>query len=290
MIIARITSGLGNQLFQYALARSLALRNDTSLCFDLSYYRQAYETDTVRAFRLDRFDIEYTALNASPYRYVSKGTRLLPNRTLKPWFEFVKERQFHFDPGVFEAQAKFVTLDGFWQSARYFADYETIIRKELTFNRPTGPVFETYKEEIDGSEHPISLHIRRGDYVSHPEFSQSFGFVGLDYYRAAIAYVIQRLPTARFFIFSDEPDWVSQHLVLDYPHCFVTSTGSDADLDDLQLMSLCRHHIIANSSFSWWGAWLNADAGKLVITPHAWFRNKPDWNTIDLIPATWLRL
>lgn len=290
MIVARITSGLGNQLFQYALGRSLALRNKTALYFDLSYYKQRYETDTPRAFKLNQFTIDYKLLQSSPYRYVSKATKLLPSRTLKPLVNWVSEPHFHADPSVLDANARFITLDGFWQSERYFEDYEAVIRHELTFRRDAGATFEAYRREIEQSEQPISVHIRRGDYVTHPEFSQSFGFVGVDYYRSAIARLTAQFPAARLFVFSDDPAWVREHLTPDAPFVFVNNTGPDADLDDLQLMSLCKHHIIANSSFSWWGAWLNADKRKVVIAPDRWFKNKPDWNTKDLLPPTWLRL
>ena len=290
MIITRITSGLGNQLFQYALGRSLALQHKTSLYFDLSYYRQAYETDTLRAFKLDRFNIDYEVLNNSPYLYVSKFTKLLPNRTLKPLFRFVQEKHFHFDAGVRKASAAFVTLDGFWQSERYFGENEPIIRQDLQFNRETGDTFARYKTEIAQSQQPVSLHIRRGDYVNHPEFSKSFGFLGLDYYQAAIALLKSRFASFKLFIFSDDPEWVRENLITDVDYTLVVNTGADADLDDLHLMSLCSHHVIANSSFSWWGAWLNADPDKVVIAPKTWFRNKPDWNTADLVPTSWLRV
>jgi hypothetical protein len=288
MIITRITSGLGNQLFQYALGRTLALRDNTSLYFDLSYYLQAYETDTVRTFKLDRFSINYQVLNTSPYLYVSKFTRLLPNRSLKPVFAFVQEKQFHYDPLVNQMKSQFVTLDGFWQSERYFAGQADVIRRELMFRRTPGPAFSEYQHLIGQAETPISLHIRRGDYVNHPEFSQSFGFVGLDYYQRATAKLLGQYPNGHFFVFSDDPAWVQENLNLTTAHTFVMNTGPDADVDDLQLMSQCQHHIIANSSFSWWGAWLNPNPAKTVIAPRTWFRNKPDWQTTDLIPSAWL--
>jgi hypothetical protein len=290
MIITRITSGLGNQLFQYAVGRSLALQNKTSLYFDLSYYRQSYETDTLRAFKLDRFNIEYEVLNTSPYVYVSKFTKLLPHRTLKPLFRFVQEKQFHFDARVTKASAAFVTLDGFWQSERYFGENEPLIRQDLQFTCATGETFARYQAEIEQHQYPVSMHIRRGDYVNHPEFSKSFGFLGLDYYRVAIALLRERFSTFKLFIFSDDPEWVRENLLTDADYTLVVNTGADADLNDLQLMSLCRHHVIANSSFSWWGAWLNADPDKVVIAPKIWFRDKPDWNTADLVPTSWLRV
>ncbi|QIP11503.1 alpha-1,2-fucosyltransferase [Spirosoma aureum] len=290
MVIARISGGLGNQLFQYALGRSLALRNNTSLYFDLSYYKFEYETDTPRKFKLYPFSIDYTLLDTSPYLYLSKATKLLPNRTFRPIFEFLLEEQFHVEPRVFDAKARFIILDGCWQSESYFGDCTEMIRKELTFNRQTGETFAAYKTEIEQTDVPISVHIRRGDYVTHPEFSQSFGFLGLDYYQKAIPQLTNRFPNAKLFIFSDDPDWVKQNLALAMPHEFVANAGPDADLDDLQLMGLCHHHIIANSSFSWWGAWLNPRKDKVVIAPGQWFKNKPTWNTKDLIPANWLRI
>ena len=289
MVITKITSGLGNQLFQYALGRQLAVQNHTHLWFDLRYYHQTYETDTPRHFKLDRFRIDYDVLDSSPWLYVSKATRLLPGRSLQPFFDTRKEQQFHLDPGILLAKAAFITLDGFWQSESYFIDSEAVIRKELTFSRTVGPHFDQYRQQIEQATTPVSVHIRRGDYVNHPEFSQSFGALGLDYYEAAMARISKQFPNSSLFVFSDDPDWVQQHMPFDLPHVFVVNTGADADVDDLHLMSLCHHHLIANSSFSWWGAWLNPRLEKVVIAPKQWFSNKP-WNTDDLTPKAWMRL
>lgn len=290
MVIGRITSGLGNQLFQYALARTLALRNHTSLYLDLSYYKQTYATNTPRTFKLDRFNVRYERLETSPYVYLSKATKLLPNRSLKPFAQFVREPHFHFGRAVLEAKAKLIVLEGFWQSERYFGECASVIRDELSFKRQVGPAFDSYRRMIQQAELPISIHIRRGDYVTHPEFSQSFGFVGLAYYQQAIRMITNRFPSATLFVFSDDMDWVRHNLSLNLPHVFVNNTGADADVDDLESISLCHHHVIANSSFSWWGAWLNPRADKVVVAPNQWFKNKPDWNTRDLVPPGWLRL
>jgi hypothetical protein len=289
MVIAKITSGLGNQLFQYALGRHLANQNNTSLWLDLRYYQRTYETDTPRQFKLDRFSIDYNLLDFSPWLYVSKATRLLPNRSLRYIVDTRKEQYFHVDPSISKAKAPFIALDGFWQSERYFAPSEAIIRRELTFNHPTGQTFERYQQLIGQAQTPISVHIRRGDYVSHPEFSGSFGTLKPDYYQAAINQLSEQFPTATLFIFSDDLGWVQQNMRFDLPHVFVENSGDDADLDDLQLMSLCHHHVIANSSFSWWGAWLNPRPNKVVIAPKQWFLNKP-LDVKDLIPQNWLRL
>ncbi len=289
MIITKITSGLGNQLFQYALGRHLAIQNNTRLWFDLRYYHKTYETDTPRHFKLDRFTIDYDLLDSSPWLYVSKATRLLPGRSLRPIFDTRKEQQFHLDPAVLQTKGTFITLDGFWQSEAYFVGSESTIRKELTFNRTPGPNFDRFRQQIEQANTPVSVHIRRGDYVNHPEFSQSFGTLGLDYYEAAIKRVSDQFPNSSLFVFSDDPGWVQEHMHFNLPPIFVINSGADADVDDLQLMSLCHHHIIANSSFSWWGAWLNSRSEKLVIAPKQWFLNKP-WNTENLVPKSWLKL
>jgi hypothetical protein len=289
MIISKITSGLGNQLFQYALGRHLALQADTSLWFDLRYFHQEYATDTVRKFKLDRFNIDYKLLDTSAWQWAAKATRLLPGRSLRPLIETRYEADFHFDPAVVRPAAPLTILWGFWQSERYFSESAAQIRQELTFNRPLGKSFLDFQQKIKAANVPISVHVRRGDYVTHPEFSQSFGFVGLEYYQKALSHLQSRFPDATLFFFSDDPDWVRANIKTDQPHVFVQNNGPDADVDDLQLMSLCRHHVIANSSFSWWGAWLDPHPDNVVIAPQRWFANKP-WDTKDLIPSSWLRL
>jgi hypothetical protein len=290
MIITRITSGLGNQLFQYAIGRSLALTTNGTLYLDLSYYQQQYATDTPRYFKLDAFGLDYVCLDTSPVQYLSKATKLLPNRTLKPLVAFVNEPHFHVDSSVLAIRAGLIILDGFWQSEQYFAIHANQIRQDLTAKPRLTPNVLAYKTAIEQAEVAVSVHIRRGDYVNHPEFSQSFGFVGLNYYHNAIQQMTSRFANATLFIFSDDPAWVADNLRVDLPSVSVISTGPDADLDDLYLMHQCQHHIIANSSFSWWGAWLNPSPDKVVIAPQNWFRNKPDWNTADLVPADWLRV
>lgn len=289
MVISKITSGLGNQLFQYALGRHLAEQSGTSLWFDLRYFHQDYATDTPRKFKLDRFNVRYNLLDDSPWLWASKATRLLPRRSLRPLIETRYETDFHFDPSVVRPAAPFTILWGFWQSERYFRDSAPQIRQELTFKRPLSQPFLQYQHLIRQADVPVSVHVRRGDYVTHPEFSQSFGFVGLDYYRRALEQLQRLFPGATLFFFSDDPNWVRANIQTSLPHAFVQTTGPDADVDDLQLMSLCHHHVIANSSFSWWGAWLNANPDKVVIAPQRWFANKP-WDTKDLLPPGWIRL
>lgn len=290
MIISRITSGLGNQLFQYAAARQLSLKNHTELYLDLSYYRYQYETDTPRVFKLSHFSIPYRELQDSFVQYLSKATKLLPNRSLPPLCLFLKEKHFHVDESVLSARARCITLDGFWQSETYFRGSAEIIRRELTLSTIPSPEFNGYAAQIAGTPMPVSMHVRRGDYVNHPEFSKTFGFVGTDYYTQALEQLKAQVDNPTLFVFSDDKEWVRQNLVLPANTVFVENSGPDSDVADLVLMSRCYHHIIANSSFSWWGAWLNPRENKLVITPKQWYKKQPTWNTKDLLPAAWLAI
>ena len=291
MVISKITSGLGNQLFQFAIARSLAEINNTCVYFDLRYYNQDYATDTSRNFKLDHFNINYKIFESSkPLVWLSKSTKLFPDRTFNPFFKLVREEHHHYDEKVLDAKAMFVYLKGFWQSEKYFYRTADIIRKELTFKENKYETFNHFKKEILNSANPISIHIRRGDYVNHPEFSKTFGFVGLEYYTKAVEVMKDKFPVNRFFIFSDDQEWVKNNFPLREQDVFVKNAGEHTDVDDLRLMSICNHHIIANSSYSWWGAWLNNSKTKTVIAPQTWYKNQPTLNTKDLVPSSWIKI
>ena len=135
----------------------------------------------------------------------------------------------------------------------------------------------------------VSVHIRRGDYLSNPAFYRFHGVCAVEYYEAAVGHLAGAVENPCFFLFSDDLDWARRNLRLDYPVTYVDHNGEDKDYEDLRLMSQCKHHIIANSSFSWWAAWLCANPGKIVIAPRKWF-NDPNIDTADIIPASWRRI
>ncbi len=171
-------------------------------------------------------------------------------------------------------------LSGYWQSENYFADQADLIRQEL---QPKVAV--TGCEPMERRE-SVSLHVRRGDYVQHKTRAPVHG-VNLDhYYKRAVDLMQERLANPHFFVFSDEPEWVRENLSLDAP---MTVMEAGAPHEDLIRMSSCRHHIMANSSFSWWGAWLNPGSEKTVTAPDQWF-NVPGHDTSDLLPEGWIKL
>jgi hypothetical protein len=139
-----------------------------------------------------------------------------------------------------------------------------------------------------GRVNAVSLHVRRGDYVKNPKTTATHGLCSLDYYHTAIRYIYETVEQPYFFIFSDDMAWVKEHLKIDAPCQYVDHNQGKESFNDMHLMSLCKHHIIANSSFSWWGAWLNSSPEKIVIAPNKWFANQN--NIKDLLPNDWVTL
>jgi hypothetical protein len=289
MVITRLIGGLGNQMFQYAAARQLAESHRVTLKLDITGFREY----TRRKYELDHFNIraeiatdaELSAFKgdnlAASYFRRSFG-RFLPYRN-----RYIRERFFHYDPAI----ARFggnIYLDGYWQCEKYFRDIADIIRRELTVRHDPDHSNKALAAEIT-AVNAVSLHIRRGDYVSDPVTHQYHGVCTLEYYQRAVALIADAIAKPHFFVFSDDPDWVRRNLKLKYPSTCVSGNGPEKSYEDLRLMSLCKHHIIANSSFGWWGAWLNNKAGKIVVAPNKWFRDSKI-DTSDLIPGGWYRI
>lgn len=176
---------------------------------------------------------------------------------------------------------------GYWQSERYFQDIVGIIRRDFSFQRPLAGLNLSLVKQI-AETNSVSLHIRRGDYVSNPQAFAIHGVCSIEYYEAAIKYVAERVSSPNFFVFSDDMDWARSHLEIRHACCYVENNKGADSYVDMQLMSRCKHNIVANSSFSWWGAWLNGNADKLVTAPRRWFANETD--TTDLLPSAWVRL
>lgn len=289
MIIVRLVGGLGNQLFEYAAGRAVSLRTGAPLRLDIS----AYAKDSAREFRLDRFGIQATIASDVEIRaFLGPGLRsprtrawLLLQRLL-PYSRrtIVLERGHPFNRGLLEVSDR-VYLVGYWQSERYFAQAAEVLRRELVVTASMDPANEEMARRIEACQ-SVSLHIRRGDYVTNPLYG---GICTPDYYRQAAARIASVVDSPRLFVFSDDMGWVRSNLLLDLPMTFVTQNDASHDYEDLRLMSMCKHHIMANSSFSWWGAWLRDSPEEIVIAPRKWF-NDPSRDTRDLLPDRWQRI
>lgn len=289
VIMVRVNGGLGNQMFQYAAARRLALAHGVELRLDTT----PLERSSDRVYQLDVFNIAATV--ASPAEVAERlDARGLFRRLRRAPMRRVREAAFHFDPAILEAPRD-VYLEGYWQSERYFEDAADRIRRELTFRHaPQGRNAEL-GDEINSTPLAICVHVRRGDYVSKLEAQRILGPCDTEYYATATARLREAIchdrdaRKMRFFVFSDDPDWVRRNLRLPGSTTVVDHNGPEAAYEDLRLMRLCRHHIIANSTFSWWGAWLASAPDQIVIAPKRWFR-APEYSDKDLIPSRWIRL
>ncbi len=294
MITVKLMGGLGNQMFQYALGRHLAEINHTELVLDLSVYSNTPPGNTTREYELGVFNIVARTDDSSSdgrgfkVKFLAKqlSTRLTNGWVKKQ--EVIKEQGFRYQSTVLQAPDG-AYLDGYWQSERYFIDIAEIIQHDFSLKTPLDAVNAATLATISQQPEAVSIHIRRGDYVANPQTNAFHGVMELGYYDKAIKYLGKQLKKPHFFVFSDDPVWCLENLHIDYPTTYVTHNSGNTGYKDMHLMSACKHHIIANSSFSWWGAWLNSSPKKLVVAPKQWFKD-PTLDTRDLYLKGWHKL
>ena len=300
MITVSLIGGLGNQMFQYAAGKALAERHGVPLALDISGFRNY----PLRSFLLDRLLVPEAVIsvqaeltrkpeiNFARAKWKGRIDRLLGKAGLPKLAALpneYRETHFHYDP-AFEALGPQIALFGYFQSERYFNSIAEGLRIWFSPREPLGGVAATALKRIEASRQPISVHVRRGDYLN-PGTTEVHGILGEQYYREAIRR-IESEPgrEAEFFIFSDDPAAAEQ--VLDFvPKSRLVHVRGDPERpwEDMALMAHCRHHIVANSSFSWWGAWLNGSPDKIVVAPRAWFAPAElKKNTADLYPPGWI--
>lgn len=289
MFIFQLMGGIGNQMFQYAAARALSVKR--GMPFKV-HFEDPYK-DVVRTYNLDIFQLKIEHANIKELKAIRPSTGL--KRKVHQLFRFhekkhfIAERQyFVYDPSLFSAPANSY-LYGFWQTPKYFLDIEAIIREDFKFKDPAIGANKVLLNRIVHDANAVSLHIRRGDYVHVEKTSKLHGICSMEYYQAAAAYIAERITNPVFYIFSDDMNWVKSEFSIPYPVIFADINDDATNFEDLRLMSHCKHHIIANSSFSWWGAWLNNNATKIVIAPKKW-ANVDGLDTNDLIPDRWIRI
>lgn len=291
MIIAELTAGMGNQMFQYAAARRLAYVHRTELKLDVTHFnRQILRKYSLNYFNIqENFSTKEEINKYKPWqmklskRIISKIKRMVSN----PHHLFVEEKFYHFDPKILNLPND-VYLSGFWQSDKYFKDIEDTVRKDLTIKIPQTGKNKELAETISSCQ-SVSIHIRRSDYLTDPAVYKKHGVCDLDYYFNCIKLINKEIKNPIFFIFSDDCKWVQDNFRTGFPTIVISHNNSENAFEDLRLMSQCKHNIIANSSFSWWAAWLNSNKNKIVFTPKIWFRNMK-LNDKDLIPDGWYRI
>lgn len=282
--IIKISGGLGNQLFQYALGKNLALKNGSDLKLDISWYDSV--DSNYRDFKIDNYKTNFTIAQKLEMDKFRKSN--IVTKIIKKIFgsNCRKEKNFNFDSKILNL-SKPAYLIGYWQSEKYFSNITDVIRKELVLKNDPSIETKEWIKKISNSN-AVSLHIRRGDYINNTKTNQTHGTCSLDYYKEAITYISQKITKPVFFIFSDDIEWAKKNLQIAFPIFFV-SDNKIPDYEELIIMSNCKHNIIANSSFSWWGAWLNNNPEKTIIAPKKWFKAE-HLNTNDLIPNSWIKL
>jgi len=321
VVAVRLCGGLGNQLFQYAAGRSLAHRSRARLVLDATVFTLPQER---RRFALAPFAIDATVMydgyahppptsvvTLPPPRWGSGRAGRLADRIIvrlggrpgtiagavtravagmrsllggPPAMRVFAEKRFDYD-AAFAGLRPPTYLEGYWQSYRYFVDVGDVVRRELTLPYAPNAANSRWLARIAGAN-AVCVHVRRGDYLAADHFALH-GVCSVDYYTRAMALVAERVENPQFFVFADDLPWCRQHI--GGPNVqFVDANPLDAAQDEMKLMAACRHHIIANSSLSWWGAWLARHDGQLVIGPDPWFSATKE--TPDLFPPTWLAL
>jgi hypothetical protein len=288
-IIARIKGGLGNQLFCYAAARRLALVNNAELVID-DVTGFARDREYRRRYMLDRFQI--------PVRKATQAERLEPferyRRGLIKWLSrrkpfserpYLEQEGLDFDERLLGLRVKdSLYLDGLWQSEGYFKDVEETIREDLRIIPPTDESNQRMAEQIRNSN-AVALHVRCFD----PTGYASSHNLSTDYYERAITLMDAKLSSPQYFLFSDAPEstGLKLHSLEGRMILVAHNHGAQHAYADLWLMTQCRHLIIANSTFSWWGAWLGGGEDKIVLTPNVKIDGKTAWGFKGLIPNDW---
>lgn len=288
MIISQLTGGLGNQMFQYAAARALSHKLDMPLKLDISLFKQK----SIRAYELHNFKINETFATESDLSFNS-GIQAKFNRIrLKLGFNkfgdffFYKEKEpFVFDERFFDRKEK-IYLEGYFQNEKYFLGIKDILKKEFSLNNDELEGEDNVLNEIL-KHNSVSVHVRRGDYVSDKNANSVHGICSLDYYKNAIQAINKTIHNPVFFIFSDEIEWAKQNLQIDNA-TYVQGNDYKSHID-LFLMSRCKHNIIANSSFSWWAAWLNNNVNKQIIAPRRWLKTT-QYRDSEILIAEWTKI
>jgi hypothetical protein len=278
MIYARLHGRLGNQMFQYAAARGLAARLGVPFTLDTRRAEHKGEGVLTRVF-----DLDWATPDAFPPAQHERALAYAAWRALGRSPKIYREKGLGFNP-AFEALPDDTYLHGYWQVERYFKHIEAEVRAAFV------PRFEMSAQNAEmaariGSGPSISLHVRRGDYLT----AVGHGLCDQAYYEAALEKVAQGIEAPTVYVFSDDPQWAKDNLPLPFEKVVVDFNGPDTDYEDMRLMSLCAHNILANSSFSWWGAWLNQNPDKRVAGPKTWFSD-PKLNNPDILLDGWLRV
>ncbi len=296
MVIVKIMDGLGNQMFNYALGRSLSLQLGYPLKLDITSFSE--EREFPFTYKLHYFNIPQDIASTHEIEQIRDGYHLNPlqeaafklRRRLASYHEkpYVQERYYHFDPDILKIRDN-TYLAGLWQSEKYFRPVAEQLRKDFVLKSKPDPLNQTFADQIC-AVNSISLHHRRQEFAGERGKQDNQVVMTQEYYDKALAYICQRVENPHLFIFSDEMDWVKANLRFNLPVVYVDhNREEEKHIEDFRLLSMCRYNIISTSTFSWWSAWCNPNPDKIVIAPKTWFsggHNDPR----DVVPESWIRI
>jgi hypothetical protein len=292
--IVKFNGGLGNQMFQYAFAYALAKNFNLRTTLDFSWFEdvKTHENVTSRQFELDVFNVEcdvatkedLTKINRPEFKSKLKNilAKIFPQ---KFGVNYVSEKYvFCYDKKLVNSPAYYY-YEGYFQNEKYFKHLRTELLNRFSLRVPLDEKNQAVLNKILETN-SVSLHVRRGDYVSLDFVNKFHGLCSLDYYQNAVEYIAKKVNNPHFFIFSDDIEWVIKNLKIDYPFTIV-DFNQNKGCFDMNLMKNCKHNIIANSSFSWWGAWLNNNPNKIVVAPKNWVAIN---RNCSIIPKNWIKI
>lgn len=305
MIITKLTDGLGNQMFQYAFGRYLAEIYNTEIKLNINYYNNIPKNHTNRKYELNYFNIIENIALQKEIDLFTKGSPKMPqklfykikqkvnNKTFWGKFLFKIAKKLTDYHTIYEnnklqldklkKDKKNIYVSGFWQSEDFFKSIAHIIQKEFKIKEKYIKVNNRVLEKIKRSN-SVAIHVRRGDLITNPEFNSKYGVCSTDYYLQAINYIKKKISNPVFYFFSDDINWCKENFKSINSNFYIENYTA---IEDLYLILNCKHQIIANSSFSWWGAWLNKNKNKIVVAPKKWAFHKKSQTKFNLLPNSW---
>jgi hypothetical protein len=297
MIIVKLMGGHSNQLFQYATGRRLAKKRGVELKLDITSFDNMAPQDTPRYYELDCYQLKASIATPDdlskiePEDYSKNFAGKLAHKLrLGSNIRRFGEVSTGFNKSVLSASRN-TYLIGWWQNERYFSDIRDDLLKELEPSTPISKINKKLIEQIKASE-SIWIHVRRGDYITNKHANVFHGFTGIEYYKKALQILVKSIPKERqndikLFVCSNDIAWCKKNLKFPYPITYIVNKQGS---DDMRVAKQCKHDILANSTFSWWGAWLNENPNKIVIAPKVWFQDQKANTETEIVPPSWIRI
>ncbi len=289
MIVVRIHGGLGNQLFQYGAGLAASMKKGCELILDTS----DYDSNSVRSFELNAFSIPALKHNDEAIRkFKRKQQGFIGNFfwriEYRTRWKFVSESGLSaHNPHLFSTRRN-LYLWGYWQSYKYFDDLKGNLKEHITLKNPAHNHHSDLLYQVISCE-SVAVHVRRGDYSATEANMNRYGLLTRTYYEKAMSIIARDFPDCVFFVFSDDPEWAARNLCSSNNIVIVSGRDTDSAIPDFQLMRMCKHFIIANSTFSWWAAYLGASDRSKIIAPEPWF-SESTVDTRDVLPIHWQKL